>query len=279
MEGMRQVTATNAGPLTGAGTNTYIIGTRDVAILDPGPDDPAHLAAILAALPAGATVSAILVSHAHRDHSALAGALARAVSAPVLAHGFRPAEALDGLGGGEGLDKSFRPDRLLSDGAVISGAGWRLEAVHTPGHLSDHLCFAWAARGAIFTGDHVMGWASTVVSPPDGDMEAYLASLDRLAARGERRYLPAHGDAIADGPARGAALRAHRLSREAAILDALAAGPADLATLTARVYRDTPPALYPAASRNLLAHLIKLGRAGSIASDGAPPLAAVFHRP
>ena len=220
---LRRVLAPNPGPLTGAGTNTWIVGRGAVAVIDPGPADDAHLAAILAALGPAERISHILVTHAHRDHAALAPALSRASGAPVLAFGtardgIRPAMAALGLAGtgGEGLDTGFAPDLRLVDGAPVRGAGWTLEAIHTPGHLGGHLCFGW--DGLCFTGDHVMGWATSVVSPPEGDMRAYMDSLGRLAARVWRRFLPGHGPVVNDPAARLAALAAHRRAREAEIL-------------------------------------------------------------
>jgi glyoxylase-like metal-dependent hydrolase (beta-lactamase superfamily II) len=232
-------------------------------------------------------VAQILVTHAHADHSALAPRLAAATGAPVL--GFGPPQAgrsarlaaiaaAGGLGGGEGVDAGFRPDRTIGEGAVVEGEGWRLVALHTPGHFAGHLCFAWG--DLLFTGDHVMGWAPSLVSPPDGDMAAYMASLERLAGGGWSQLLPGHGDPVADPAARIAALVAHRRGREAAILAALpAAAPGlDLAGLVAQVYADVPPALHPAAARNALAHLIDLADRGLAAADPRPGAAARYRR-
>lgn len=279
-EGLVAVTAPNAGPMTFTGTRTYLLGRDEVAVIDPGPDDPDHLDAVAAALPRGARATAILVTHAHRDHSAGARALADRLGAPLVGFGprLRSAEmerlaAAGGLGGGEGIDAGFAPDRLLADGDAVEGAGWRLEAVHTPGHLGDHLCFAWAGGGGLFSGDTVMGWATTMISPPDGDLGAFLASLRRLRDRPERVYYPGHGGPLHDPRGMIDWQLAHRAAREAQILAALEhAGPADVPALVALVYPGLHPALRPAAGRSVLAHLIDLAARGLARSDG--PLAA-----
>lgn len=264
-DGLRMVLAPNPSPMTLYGTNSYILGEGRVAVIDPGPDDPAHLAALLAALAPGERVSHILVTHAHRDHSPLARALAAETGAPVLAFGDARAgrsslmerlAARGDLRGGEGVDAGFAPDTRLADGETVAGDGWEVRALHMPGHFGNHLCFQW--NDAVFSGDHVMGWASSLVSPPDGDMGAYMASLDRLAATGARRLYSGHGAPIADAQERIADLARHRRTREAAIREALRDGEADAASLAARIYSDTPAALMPAAARNVFAHLIDL---------------------
>ncbi|MCU9848625.1 MBL fold metallo-hydrolase [Defluviimonas sp. WL0024] len=263
--GLRTVLAPNPSPMTLHGTNSYILGEGEVAVIDPGPADPAHLAALLGALAPGERVSHIFVTHAHLDHSPLARPLAEATGAPVLAFGDARAgrsalmerlAAGGGLAGGEGVDAGFAPDIRLRDGETVEGAGWTLRAVYTPGHMGNHLSFAW--QDTVFCGDHVMGWASSLVSPPDGDMGAYMASLARLAATGARRLYSGHGDPIPDAQARIAALAAHRREREAAILGALSRGPADAASLAAMIYTDTPAPLMRAAARNVFAHLLDL---------------------
>ncbi len=273
--GLVAVTAPNPGPMTFTGTRSYLLGDREVAVIDPGPDDPRHLAALEAALAPGARVTAILVTHAHRDHSAGARALQDRVGAPILGFGARPRSpvmerlaATGDLGGGEGIDTSFAPDRSIDDGAAVEGDGWRLEVVHTPGHLGDHLCFAWTAGRALFSGDTVMGWATTVISPPDGDLGAFLGSLARLQARTESIYYPGHGAPLRDPRRMIAWQRAHRAERERQIRAALAAGPTTVPTLVAIVYPDLSPALRPAAARNVLAHLIDLAERGQIRVDG-----------
>ncbi|MBF9029776.1 MBL fold metallo-hydrolase [Rhodobacterales bacterium HKCCE3408] len=263
--GLRCLTAPNPSPMTHRGTNTYIVGETEIAVIDPGPADNAHLSAILGALGPGQRITAILVTHSHLDHSPLARPLADATGAPILAAGpsdwgRRPvmqALATTGaLGGGEGVDPDFTPDRQLADREIIGGDGWTIEALHTPGHMANHLSFAW--NGALFSGDLVMGWATSVVSPPDGDMTAFFASLDRLAGREDRVHYPGHGDPVADPAARIAELATHRRGREAAITQALAHGPADPRSLTARIYTDVDARLLPMAERNVLAHLIDL---------------------
>lgn len=272
--GLRGILAPNPSPMTHLGTTTFLVGEGDVVAIDPGPALPAHRDAILAALAPGERITRIVVTHAHLDHSALARSLARATGAEVLAFGPATAGrgplmqrlAISGLaGGGEGVDSDFAPDRPVADGARIEGPGFVLEAIHTPGHFAGHLCLAWGDR--LFSGDHVMGWATSLVSPPDGDMAAYMASLARLAARPWRVIYPAHGPAITDPAGRLAYLAAHRREREAAILSALTAGAASLDALTARIYTDTPPALLPAARRNVLAHLIDLHERNLIEAD------------
>lgn len=278
--------APNPSPMTAEGTNTWLLAEGDaVVVIDPGPALDVHLRAILAALQ-GRALAAILVTHAHLDHSALAPGLAAATGAPVLAFGPAGAGqsplmarlAGQGLtGGGEGIDRDFHPDRRLQDGEVLQAGPLQIEALHTPGHLSNHLCFA--CDGLLFSGDLAMGWASSLVSPPDGDMGAYMASLRRLAGRRWRVMLPGHGAPVADPAARLAELIAHREAREAAVMEALARGPADAEALTAAIYRDTPAALLPAARRNVLAHLLDLADRNLISAT--PPLtaASTFHRP
>lgn len=283
--GLRVLVAPNPSPLTAEGTNTYILGEGAVAVIDPGPASAAHLEAILAALDAGERVSHILVTHSHLDHSPLARPLSRRTGAPVLAFGPSTAgrsarmerlAAEGGIGGGEGIDSDFVPDIALADGSVVEGSGWRIEAIHTPGHLGNHLCLAWGED--LFSGDHVMGWSTTLVSPPDGDMGAYMRALDRLAARAPRRLWPGHGAPVANGTARIRELIAHRRAREEAILGELGRGPATAAELAARLYRDTPPPLLGAATRNVLAHLLDLEERSLILPGPGPLAAAAFHR-
>jgi glyoxylase-like metal-dependent hydrolase (beta-lactamase superfamily II) len=280
--GLVRLRAANPSPLTGTGTNTYLVGATEIAVIDPGPDLDDHLAAILDTL-AGRTVTCILVTHAHRDHSALAPRLAARTGAEVLAFG----RALDGISPrmaalqgtlpstGEGLDLAFTPDRRLVDDECVVGPDWTLQLLHTPGHLGSHACLA--LGDILFSGDHVMGWATSIVSPPEGDMSAYMASLHRLAGPKWRRLLPGHGDPVETPAARIAELVAHRQHREAQILDALAAGPATAAALTARIYRDIPQSLWPAAERNVLAHLIDLEVRMRVAAVPALSPAAAFH--
>lgn len=267
--------------MTAEGTNSYVLGRNELAVIDPGPAIPAHLDAIAAAI-GGRRVRAILVTHAHLDHSPGAAPLAARLGAPVMAFGPPAAgrsavmQSLAGLGGGEGVDAGFAPDVALADGALIEGDGWTLRALHTPGHMASHLSFEWVEARAVFTGDTVMGWASTMISPPDGDLTQFMASLGRLEAMAADVFHPGHGAAV-DAPAdRCRALRAHRLAREAAILAALADAPT-IPALVARVYADTPAALRGAASRNVLAHLVALWEAGHLRADPAPGPGATWH--
>jgi len=268
--GVRRLLCGNPGPFTFRGTNTWIIGRGGgLAVLDPGPEDAAHLHAILRAT-AGEHITHILVSHTHRDHSPGAAALQAATGAPTL--GFGPHMTPPDQGG-EGGDHGFHPDILLPDGAALEGDAWRLTALHTPGHCANHLCFALEAEeseGVLFSADHVMSWSTTVVSPPDGDMAAYMASLARLAARDDRLFLPGHGPPLPEPAGFVAALAAHRREREAMVLDALrAARRASAMDLVPPVYGPAlDPRLVPAAARSLLAHLVKLAAEGAAMRDG-----------
>ncbi|WP_232830597.1 MBL fold metallo-hydrolase [Oceanicella sp. SM1341] len=287
--GIRAVTAPNAGPMTFTGTRSYLVGEGELALIDPGPDSEAHFRALAAVLEAGERISHILVTHSHVDHSPLAARMRALTGAPVLAFGphgagMSPqmrsltASGTD-LGGGEGADTGFAPDITLEDGAQVRGAGWTLTALHTPGHLSNHLSFALEGEGALFSGDHVMGWATTLVSPPEGDLAAFMASLRRLAVRGEDRvYYPGHGAPVEDPAALVSHVLAHREGREAQIREALDAGPATPAALAARIYAGLDPRLLPAAERNVLAHLLDLAARGAVAPEGELSAGAVFRR-
>lgn len=279
---LRVITADNPSPLTGAGTNSFLLGRGEIAVIDPGPDLPAHRQAILAAAGAG-RITHIFVTHAHLDHSAGAPALARATGAPVL--GFGPAEAgrsavmqrladAGDLAGGEGLDRAFTPDIGLRDNDTVSCDEWSLTALHTPGHFAGHLAFQ--HQDSIFCGDVVMGWSSTLISPPDGDLAEYFRTLSRLDSLGMRRLLPAHGDPIEAPSQRLAELAAHRRARTAQILTALRDGPANARALALRLY-DVDPRLIPAATRNVLAHLIALAELGAVRPDGAITAEASFR--
>lgn len=283
---VRRIRAANPSPMTGTGTNSYLVGQGRVAVIDPGPVDDAHLTALLAAVAPGETIETILVTHAHLDHSALAPRLAAVTGAPVLAFGpatsGRSAQmqalAEAGLaGGGEGVDSVFTPDRLLRHGETLSLGHHEIEVLHTPGHMGCHLAFA--CDGILFSGDHAMGWASSLVSPPDGDMGAYMASLELLAARRWHQMLPGHGEAVQDTARRLAELASHRRQREAAVLEALTDGPATAASLAGQIYLDTPATLLPAATRNVLAHLIDLSTRNLALTEGPLTAQSVFHRP
>lgn len=282
---VRRILAPNPSPMTFWGTNTYLVGTRQLAVIDPGPDDPAHLAAILGALGPGQSVSHILITHAHLDHSPLAPRLSAETGAPVLAYGDARAGrsavmqrlAESGLiGGGEGVDAGFAPDLVLCDGERIAGDGWQITAHWTPGHFGNHLSFE--IGESVLTGDLVMGWASSLVSPPDGDLTDFLRSCARLGTLAARRFLPGHGAMIENPKARLDWLTAHRIGREAAILETLTLAPMTAAEITARVYADTPKNLLPAARRNVLAHLIDLMQKSRVAPIGTLQADAKFAR-
>lgn len=259
--GLRRIQAPNPSPMTFWGTNTYLVGQGAVTVIDPGPAIPAHQEAILAALAPGEAITQILVTHPHLDHSALAASLAQATGATVAAFGratdgrsdiMRDLAAAGVSGGGEGLDHSFVPDRRLADGETLGD----ITAYWTPGHAAAHMSFAW--QGVVFSGDLVMGWASTLVSPPDGDLSAFLASTARLASLKAHAFFPGHGAPIADPASRCAWLIAHRKSREAEVLTTLKDAPASAADLARAIYTEIDPALLPAAERNVFAHLIDL---------------------
>ncbi len=274
-DGIWRIVAPNPSPLTFRGTNSYLVEAGGERVLiDPGPDDPGHLAALLAAI-GGRRLDRILVTHAHLDHSPLARPMAEATGAPVCAFGGPEAGrsavmrrlAEGGLmGGGEGVDRDFRPDVILADG---DRAG-PFEAIHTPGHMGNHLCFA--LGDVVFSGDHVMGWATSLVSPPDGDLTDFMASCARLACRPARVFHPGHGDPVIDPAARLAWIVAHRREREAQIRAALRAGGGTVAALTAAIYTDVAAELLPAAGRNVLAHLVDL--AGRGLARAVPELSA-----
>lgn len=277
------VRAVNPSPLTGDGTNTFIIGRDQVCILDPGPDDDTHLQNILASLAPSAHVTAILVTHSHLDHSALAPKLAARTGAQVLAFGdsqagqsqvMRDLAASALLGGGEGVDPYFKPDRCLADNDVVQCGSEQIRAIWTPGHMGNHLCFKW--RDAIFSGDHVMAWSTSLVSPPDGDLGAFMRSLSRLETEGSRVLYPAHGAAVTEPEKRLQTLRAHRQSREGQILAALSHGSSQIMPLVNAIYTDTPAPLHRAAARNVYAHLIDLWERGLVHATPTPTPDATF---
>jgi glyoxylase-like metal-dependent hydrolase (beta-lactamase superfamily II) len=257
---VRRLLAANPSPFTYTGTQTYIVGSGEVAVIDPGPDLPGHVDALVAAL-AGERVTAIVCTHTHRDHSPASRALKAATGAPII--GCAPLSIEDdGPRADAAFDPDYAPDSVLADGERLRGPGWTLEAVATPGHTSNHICLALGEAGALFSGDHVMGWSTTVVAPPDGDMADYMASLDTLLARGESIYFPAHGPPIEDVPGHLERLIEHRRGRERQILGHLEAGIGDIPAMVADMYQDIDPRLHPAAGRSVLAHLIDLEARG-----------------
>ena len=274
---LRRLRAANPSPMTGSGTNSYLLGQGEVVLIDPGPNLAPHREALLACLQSGERIAAILVTHCHLDHCGGAVALSKATGAPTL--GFGPAGsgrsavmqrlADEGLtGGGEGLDRHFHPDRTLSDGEDLRLGRVRLEVLHTPGHTGCHLSFASGDR--LFCGDHVMGWSTSLVSPPEGDMAQYRASLRRLAARDWAMLYPGHGDEVRDPAARLAELTRHRAGREAEILAALAETPLTPDAITRHIYMGIAASLIAAARRNVLAHLIDLTEHRLVAPIGTP---------
>ena len=277
---VQRVIADNPGPFTFTGTGTYIVGRPDqgaeVAVIDPGPMDEAHLAALLAAVD-GRRVSHVMVTHTHRDHAPLARPFAEATGAPILA-ARPPARETHASGGlDEDEDAEFAPDVVLTGGEIVAGDGWTLEALFTPGHASNHMAFALHEENALFCGDHVMGWSTTVVAPPDGNMRRYMASLDAVIARGFDTLWPTHGAPITDVGPFLEAYRAHRIEREAQIVGRLAAGDRTIAEMVPALYAAVDRRLWPAASLSVLAHLIKLVEDGLAACDGEPGLAARFR--
>jgi glyoxylase-like metal-dependent hydrolase (beta-lactamase superfamily II) len=265
---IRRVVANNPGPFTFLGTGTYIIGRGEVAVIDPGPDLPEHLEALLAATK-GETVTHIVTTHTHSDHSPLAAPLARETGATIYGRAapgvgeseVRMEEAHDGL---------FRPDVSIADGQRLPGPGWTLEAIATPGHASNHVCYALLEENALFSGDHVMGWSTTVISPPDGDMTAYYASLDKVAAREFQTLWPTHGPPVTEVAPFIAAYKAHRLDRERQILEQLAQGRTRIRDMVPVMYAAVDPRLHAPAAHSVLAHMIHLVREGVVETDGAP---------
>jgi glyoxylase-like metal-dependent hydrolase (beta-lactamase superfamily II) len=291
---IRRVVAENPSRFTYLGTGTYIVGRGEVAVIDAGPAMDVHVDAILAALDADERVTHLVVTHTHTDHSPAAALVRERTDAPTYGfgpHGQVPADdptdrvvfgdpdadgESDKNGGGaasshtlrEGADTAFVPDVVVSAGDVISGPGWTLEAVHTPGHTSNHLCYALAEERALFTGDHVMGWSTSVIGPPDGSLAQYLASLRLLLGRSDDVYWPTHGPPITDPPALVHAYLAHREERTEQILAALAAGASMLSEIVPIIYTDVPKQLWRAAAASSYAHLLQLVEEGKVVSDG-----------
>jgi glyoxylase-like metal-dependent hydrolase (beta-lactamase superfamily II) len=273
---IRRVIAKNPGPFTFTGTGTYIVGRGEVAVIDPGPAMDEHLDALMAALD-GEQVTHILVTHTHLDHSPLARPLARKTGAPILA-----AAPPQPLGGGdvkteEDSDETFRPDVILSGGERVTGRDWTLEAMATPGHASNHMAFALIEENALFSGDHVMGWSTTVVSPPDGDMAAYYASLKAVMARDFATLWPTHGPPVTEVKPFLDAYLAHRLDREGQILEQVAQGRGRIAEMVPVIYAQVDSRLWPAASCSVLAHLIDLERRGVVSSGGEAGIGSVYR--
>ena len=264
---VRRVLAPNPSPFTYTGTQTYLIGSMaSLAVIDPGPDQAGHLAALQAAI-GDANVTAIMCTHTHRDHSPAAAPLAQATGAPIVGCAPLVLESehprVDAP-----FDKTYAPDRVLEDGEAMTGEGWTLRAVATPGHTSNHLCFAFEETGALFTGDHVMGWSTSVVVPPDGDMADYMTSLEKLYAREDRIYYPAHGPAVEKPQQLVRGMIGHRRMREKQILRLLGEEAQSIAALVPVMYKGINEALWPAAAQSVLAHMLELERRGEVHADG-----------
>ncbi len=265
---IRRVLAHNPSPFSYTGTQTYIVGTGEVAVIDPGPlgDDPAHVEALIRIL-AGEKIVAIMCTHTHRDHSPAAAPLAAATGAPVI--GCAPLVLEDdGPRADASFDATYAPDRILADGEGVSGPGWTLMAVATPGHTSNHLCFALPQEKALFSGDHVMGWSTSVVSPPDGDMAAYMRSLALLMDRDDEVYYAAHGAPIENPKRLVRGMMGHRKQREGQILRLLDAGVGHIPDMVGSMYKGVDKRLHPAAGRSVLAHLIDLRDRGEVTGAG-----------
>ena len=278
--GVRRILCNNPSPFTFTGTVSYIVGRGNVAIIDPGPADEKHAAALLDAV-RGETVTHILVTHTHRDHSMNTAPIKAATGATVYAEGphraSRPRFESEKHNPESGADREFRPDREVKHGEVIEGQGWTLEAVATPGHTANHLAFAWAERKMTFVGDHVMGWSTSIVAPPDGSMVDYMASLERLMRREEDLYFSGHGPEIPEGPRYVKFLIRHRQAREASILHRLSKGETDIPTIVRAVYIGIDPRLTTAAGYSVLAHLEDLVGRGVVATEGDPVIGGTYR--
>lgn len=278
-DNVQRLTVNNPSPFTFLGTNTYIVGRTSVVVIDPGPDDDRHYDALKAAL-AGRQVSHIAVSHTHRDHSPLARRLKADTGAIIVAEGphrpSRPLHVGETNPFAESSDVDFIPDLALSDGEMLSGDGWTLEAIHTPGHTANHVAFAMKDTGIVFSADHVMAWATSIVAPPDGSMADYMASLERLLRRDDRLYLPGHGGPVLEPAAFLRGLRAHRRMRERAVLERIRAGDRVITDMVAAIYRDTDKRLHGAAALSVLAHLEDLVEKGRVSTDGPPRLGGIY---
>lgn len=275
--GIRRVVARNPSPFTLYGTGTYILGRGNVAVIDPGPADEEHIAALLDGLD-GEAITHLLVTHTHMDHSPGCRLLKEHTDAKSYAYGPHGAGKLErGVPVEEGGDMEFQPDWRVRHGDVIHGDGWSVECVFTPGHTSNHICYQLQGERALFTGDHVMGWSTSIISPPDGDMAAYLSSLQRLLERDDRVYWPTHGPCVEDPKPLVSAFIAHRREREAQILDCIAQGVFRIEEMIPLMYTELPEFMYPAAARSVLAATVYLVENGTLAADGDPDLDSVYR--
>jgi glyoxylase-like metal-dependent hydrolase (beta-lactamase superfamily II) len=278
--GVRRLLCDNPSPFTFKGTMSYIVGRGQVAIIDPGPDDARHIDALLDAV-RNETVTHIVVTHTHRDHSPGAARVKALTGAKTFGEGPHRAARPLHVGEAPRLDASndtdFRPDHALADGEVVSGQGFTLESVATPGHTANHMAFALREQNLLFSGDHVMGWSTSIVAPPDGAMSDYMGSLDKLARRHESIYLPGHGYVIPDAPRFVQSYIRHRQGREASILHRLAKGAVDIPTLVRAIYIGLDPRLARAAGLSVLAHLEDLVARGLVATDGVPSVEGIYR--
>lgn len=275
--GIRRVIAENPSPFTLYGTGTYILGHGEVAVIDPGPADGAHIAKLLEALE-GETISHILITHTHMDHSPGCRLLQAHTDAKSYAYGPHGAGKLEqGVPVEEGGDMEFEPDELLRDGDVLTGGDWSVECVYTPGHTSNHMCYQLRESKALFTGDHVMGWSTSIISPPDGDMGAYIASLERLLERDDTVYWPTHGPCIDDPKPHVQAFIEHRLARERQIIDCIEQGVHRIEDMVPMMYTELPEFMYPAAARSVLASMEHLVGNGALKADGGVQLGAAYQ--
>lgn len=273
---IRRVIAKNPGPFTFRGTGTYVIGEGNVAVIDPGPLDDAHVQALIDSL-ANETVTHILITHTHMDHSPAAAPLKAVTGAKTYGYGPHGAGKLEqGVQVEEGGDMAFSPDVIVRDGDVIEGDGWTMEAVYTPGHTSNHLCFALCEEKALFTGDHVMGWSTSIVSPPDGDMTSYMDSLDRLLHRDDKVYWPTHGTSIDDPKPFVQAFIEHRLERERQIVDCLQQGVTEIQAMVPLMYTELDEKMYGAAARSVFAAMQRLTDLGQVTCDGVPSVSSSY---
>ncbi len=279
-DGVHRLTVNNPSPFTFYGTNSYIVGKSSLAVIDPGPDNEAHFDALMKAID-GRAVSHIFVSHTHRDHSPLARRLKDATGALTVAEG--PHRAARPLHEGEinrfseSADTDFLPDISIADGDGIEGDGWRLSAIHTPGHTANHSAFALDGTGIVFSADHVMAWATTIVAPPDGSMADFMASIEKLLARKDRIYFPGHGGPVREPASFLRGLRTHRRMRERAVMERILSGDRLIADMVKAIYVKTDPKLHGAAALSVLAHIEDLLEKGRVATDGPPSLHGIYR--
>lgn len=278
-ERVSRITAPNASPFTFHGTNTYLVGVDRLAIIDPGPMIESHVDAIVSAV-GERPVSHIIVTHTHADHSPACAPLKKHFNAPTYGEG--PHRAARDLYLGEvnpldaSADKDFVPDHVLADGDVIEGQGWTLQAVTTPGHTANHMAFSLREEKALFSGDHVMAWSTSIVAPPDGSMSDFMASLDKLMGRDEEVFYPGHGGRVEEPAKFMRGLKTHRLMREGGIMERLKAGDRTIPQMVAVMYRDVNPKLHGAAGLSVLAHLEDLVGRGIVQTNGAPSITCEY---